>query len=37
VLENYNDLFSKEISRKWSLKQWYEEKKMNVADTAGHE
>lgn len=37
VLENYNDLFSKEISRKWSLKQWYEEKKMNIADTAGHE
>lgn len=37
VLENYNDLFSKEISRKWSIKQRYEEKKMNVADTAGHE
>ena len=37
VLENYNDLFSKEISRKRSIKQWYEEKKMNIADTAGHE
>ena len=37
VLENYNDLFSKEISRKRSIKQRYEEKKMNIADTAGHE
>lgn len=37
VLENYNDLFSKEIQRKRSIKQWYEEKKMNIADTAGHE
>lgn len=37
VLENYNDLFSKEISRKWSLKQWYSEKKMNISDTEGHE
>lgn len=37
VLENYNDLFSKEIARKWSLKQWYQEKKMNISDTEGHE
>jgi hypothetical protein len=37
VLENYNDLFSKEVSRKRSIKQRYEEKKMNIADAAGHE
>ena len=37
VWENYNDLFSKEVQRKRSIKQRYEEKKMNIADTAGHE
>ena len=33
VLQHYNDLFSKELSRKWSLKQRYEDRKMNIANS----
>ena len=37
LLNQYNDLFSKEIHRKRSIKQRYEDKKMSIADTNWHE
>lgn len=36
VLERYNDLFTNTITRNRTVKHWYDQKKVNIADAEGH-
>jgi len=37
VFQRYNDIFTKEAPRDWTVKQRYEQKKVNIADSEWHE